>query len=237
MTTYDDVMAELEAAGTEQNRKTYRRHGTPDPLFGVSFAKLGELRKRLKRNQALAEALWASRNADAQILAAMIADPAAMPPAALEAWAAETRFHGLAGYVAELVAGSPHARALAEAWLDRDEELVARMGWTILNLLAQRDATLPDGYFEGYLPRLEAGIHAAPNRVKEAMNLMVIAIGMRSDALEAAAIAAARRIGPVAVDHGDTACKTPDAEPYILKARARQAAKAGPKAPKARAKA
>jgi len=34
--------------------------------------------------------------------------------------------------------------------------------------------------------------------------------------------AAARRIGKVEVDHGDTSCKTPDAEPYILKASARK---------------
>ena len=27
----------LKAAGTEQNRKVYRRHGARDPLFGVSF--------------------------------------------------------------------------------------------------------------------------------------------------------------------------------------------------------
>jgi hypothetical protein len=29
------AMTTLEAAGTEQNRKTYRRHGARDPMFGV----------------------------------------------------------------------------------------------------------------------------------------------------------------------------------------------------------
>ena len=47
------------------------------------------------------------------------------------------------------------------------------------------------------------------------MNLAVIAIGCRSPGLRKAALAAAKRIGKVEVDHGDTACKTPDAAEYI----------------------
>ena len=60
-------------------------------------------------------------------------------------------------------------------------------------------------------------IHAAPNAEREGMNLAVIAIGCRSPGLRKAAIAAAKRIGKVEVDHGDTACKTPDAAEYIEK--------------------
>jgi hypothetical protein len=49
------------------------------------------------------------------------------------------------------------------------------------------------------------------------MNAAVIAIGGRSAALRKLATAAAKRIGPVEVDHGDTACTTPDAVTYIGK--------------------
>ena len=38
--------------------------------------------------------------------------------------------------------------------------------------------------------------------------------------------AAARRIGTVEVDHGETGCKTPDAEPYIKKTLAHRKKKA-----------
>ena len=57
---------------------------------------------------------------------------------------------------------------------------------------------------------------------KDPPSRAVIAIGLRNANLEKRAIAAARRIGKVEVDHGDTSCKTPDAEPYILKASARK---------------
>ena len=37
------AVGRLEAAGTEQNRTVYRRHGARDPLWGVSFAVLDRL--------------------------------------------------------------------------------------------------------------------------------------------------------------------------------------------------
>jgi 3-methyladenine DNA glycosylase AlkD len=219
-------MAELEAAGSEQTRKTYRRHGMPDPMFGVSFAKLGELKKRLKVNQALADALWATGNADARLLATMVADPAQQSQASLDAWAADLVGHTLAGSVAELAAKTAFARELAEAWIDRDEEMTTRAGWSVMALLAMHDKGLPAGYWERLLARIEREIHGAENREKEGMHNALLAIGIRDDRLAELAIAAARRIGKVTIDHGDTACKTPDAEPYIVKARARAQARA-----------
>lgn len=223
--TLPDVMAELEAAGSEQTRKTYRRHGMPDPMFGVSFAKLGELKKRLKINQALAEGLWATGNADARFLATMVADPKAQSQASLDAWAAELVGHTQAGSLADLAAKTAFARETAEAWIDRDEETITRAGWSVMAILAMEDKGLSDGYFEPILARIEREIHGAKNREKEGMHSAMLAIGMRADRLAELAIAAARRIGKVEIDHGDTACKTPDAEPYILKGRARKAAK------------
>lgn len=75
-----------------------------------------------------------------------------------------------------------------------------------------------------YLETIERDIHQRANRVREAMNSALIAIGMRSPALEEQALAIAAAIGKVHVDHGDTGCKTPDAAAYIHKARARQKA-------------
>ena len=53
------------------------------------------------------------------------------------------------------------------------------------------------------------------------MNSALIAIGIRNEDLERKAIEMAREIGKVQVDRGATSCKTPDAEPYIKKARER----------------
>ena len=48
---------------------------------------------------------------------------------------------------------------------------------------------------------------------------------MSNDALEARALAVAKAIGKVYVDHGQTNCKTPDAANYIHKGRERQRAR------------
>jgi 3-methyladenine DNA glycosylase AlkD len=234
--TFDDVMAALEAAGSEQTRKTYRRHGMPDPMFGVSFAKLGELKKRIKVNQALADELWASGNVDARFLATMIADPRLQSPGSLEAWASGAGCHTLAGYVAELAMKTPFGRELAEGWIDRDEEMVQRCGWTVMAYVAMNDKTLDVSYFEPLLVRIERDVHGAKNRAREGMYNALLAIGIRDEACEGLAIAAARRIGKVTIDHGDTACKTPDAEPYILKGRAHAKQKAARAAAKKAAK-
>lgn len=234
MTAAQDVLRELEALGSEQTRKTYRRHGATEPMFGVKFGDLEKLRKRLGRDQALARALWQSKNHDARVLAAMIADPAAFDLETLARWQAEATCNlqsdALIGHVG---ARLPAAAAAATAWLDATAEPQRRAGWVLVSHLAQESHDLEDSFFANLLPRIQREIHEAPNRTREAMNRTLIAIGARSDGLARLATAAARKIGPVEVDHGDTDCKTPDAVSYIAKARehrAKQEAKHGGKA-------
>ena len=63
------VMAELEALGTEQTRKTYRNHGAREPSFGVTLRDMKPLAKKIKKDHALAMELYATGNYDAQTLA------------------------------------------------------------------------------------------------------------------------------------------------------------------------
>ncbi len=68
------------------------------------------------------------------------------------------------------------------------------------------------------LATIEKTIHRSPNWARRAMKTAVMAIGIYKPALRKKAIEAAKRIGPVDVDHGETSCKTPDAAAYIEKA-------------------
>lgn len=215
------VLAELESLGTAQNRKVYGRHGVQGPLFGVSYANQDKLRKRLGRDHELAVGLWASGNHDARILATKIADPVRADDILLDAWVAELDNYVESDAFSKLAARAPGARGAAERWVEADGEWVERSGWLVLTHLILA-GELEDEEMTALLPRIEAQIHSAKNRVRDAMNSALIAIGSRSDVLEETAIAAARRIGTVEVDHGATGCKTPDAEPYIRKTRARQ---------------
>ena len=223
--TRDELLIELERLGTEQNRKIYRRHGAKDPLYGVSWAHLGALVKKIKRDHDLAVGLWETGNYDAMTLATMIADPDRMSASTLDAWARRVDNYCLADAFAKLAARTPHARAKAEKWAASKQEWTGRAGWHVIALLAASDKELGDDHFASHLETIERTIHSVKNYTRAAMNSAVIAIGLRSPALEKRAIAAARRIGAVEVDHGETGCKTPDAEAYILKAKARTAKK------------
>lgn len=44
---YDKVMKELKRMGTAQNRKVYARHGVGENMFGVSYANLNALKKKI----------------------------------------------------------------------------------------------------------------------------------------------------------------------------------------------
>ncbi|MFM8470939.1 MAG: hypothetical protein ACKODH_13415 [Limisphaerales bacterium] len=56
--TLVEAMRELEQAGSAQTHKTYARHGTTEPMFGVSFATLKAMTKRINVDHELALALW-----------------------------------------------------------------------------------------------------------------------------------------------------------------------------------
>ena len=212
-----EAMRELEMAGSAQTRKTYARHGAVEPMFGVSSATLKALVKRMGVDHELALALWDTANYDARNLALKIADPAQMKPKDLDRWAGESRGPMCSGGVGMLAAEGPHASAMATRWLASPDVARRSAAWALLGQTTMRDETAPDAQFIERLAHVERTIHAAPSSEREAMNMAVITIGCRNAALRKAATAAAKRIGKVDIDHGDTACKTPDAAQYIEK--------------------
>mgnify|MGYP001346248362 CR=1 FL=1 len=213
-----EVMSALEKAGTAQARKIYARHGATGPMFGVSFADLKTQVKRIKVDQELALALWDTGNVDARNLAVKIADPKLMSPKDLNRWASDMTQRGCNAYVAHLAVEGPHAESRVDRWLEAKAENIRCCGWMLVGALAKHNETLSHAWFAHHLATIQKTIHKAPNHEREAMNGAVISIGCRDAAMRKAALAAAKQIGPVTVDHGDTDCKTPDAAIYIEKA-------------------
>ncbi len=211
------ALARLKAAGTAQTRKIYARHGAQGEMFGVSYAHLGRMHKEIKTDHALACALWASGNHDARVLATMIADPAQFDNALADAWVKDLDNAIVADAFSGPMRKSKLARRKAAKWTKSKHQWIGRAGWNIVAGLALYEPDLPDEYFAAFLPEIERTIHTRPNRTRDAMNNALIAIGVRSPQLRKLALAAAKRIGKVEVDHGETNCKTPDAAEYIHK--------------------
>lgn len=217
----EEVMQQLEKYGTEQNRKTYKNHGAKEPLFGVSFANLKLLKKKIKKDHNLAISLWETKNMDAMTLATYILEPKNVTSEQLNSWIRDVDYYCLMDVLMTAICTSPIAIERMDEWTKSDDEWIGRAGWSLLANIAIKNKKLDDNFFMPYLEEIKVHIHNEKNRKREAMNSALIAIGIRNEALEQQAIEIAREIGKVKIDHGATSCKTPDAEPYIKKARER----------------
>ena len=226
----DDTLRELQSLGTAQNRKIYPRHGVEDPLFGVSYANLRKLAKRLAPDHQLAEELWSSGNHDARVLATMVDNPSRISAETLRLRIRNVGNYVLADALAALVGRTPLLDEMAREWTaDPEDEWAGATGWSLVTAQAMDSrCSLPDTYFLERLAYIERHITTAANRVRHSMNGALIAIGARSPQLRQVAEEAARQIGKVRVDHGRTSCKTPEAIPYLARIWKRKAPRPAP---------
>lgn len=225
--TFEEVMAELEAMGTAQNVKIYKRHGASEPMFGVSFANLGKLKKKLKNRHDLGMQLWDSGNMDAQTLGLMIMDGSQFPDERINDEVKKISYYMLTDmFVSEVV--MHHKDKLndrLQRWTKAKSEYLRRAGYSILTNMARSHENIPDRKFLSFIKKIEAEIHDSANRGMQMMNIALLNIGIRNEVLCEAALEASKRIGKVNVDHGDTSCKTYDTtklladDTYLEKAR------------------
>jgi 3-methyladenine DNA glycosylase AlkD len=222
MPTATAIMATLKKKGTEKTRAIYARHGMAGkPMFGVSIADLKVIAKTIKGQQALACELYETGNLDAMYIAGMVADGSQMTRDQLNAWAEGAEgLQMISEYTVPWVSvENVQGRELAKRWMTSKKEHVASSGWTTYSgLLATKDdADLDLREIEGLLNTVVKGIGGAQNRVRHTMNGFVIAVGSYVKPLLKQAKSAAKQIGDVSVDVGDTACKVPLATDYIQK--------------------
>lgn len=218
----NDVMAALKAKGSEQTKRIFMKHGAKEPFFGVKVGDMKPIAKQIKGDQALALELYATGNGDAQYLAGMVADGRKMTTKQLQSWADTATWDMISGYTVAWVASEhPEGFSLAVKWTKSKDEQVLRAGWTTLGAIAATvpDADLPVAEYGKLLDRAVKEIDGAPDGARYSMNNFVIMVGTYVAPLAVKALAAAKKIGPVEIDMGDTSCKVPLAEEYILKSR------------------
>lgn len=221
------TLAELKKAGTAQNRKIYTRHGVSMEMFGVSYAELGRLRKEVGQDHSLALELWNTHNHDARVLATMVADPSQMSSKDLDAWVESLDNYVISDAFVKIAAQSRFARAKADAWRKKTKnEWIGRVGWMLVATIASREQAEDRKWLGDLIPIIRDGVHDQKNRIKDAMNYALIAIGGTHEQLLEAALGAADAMGPVEVDHGETGCKTRPAREYIESMWKRRAASA-----------
>jgi 3-methyladenine DNA glycosylase AlkD len=197
---FETVMQELEALGKERIKKTYISNGAHEPLFGVATGAMKPLSKIIKKNQPLADQLYATGNYDAMYFAGVISDPMSMTEADFERWMDGAYFYMLSDYVvAVTLAETEIAQAVADKWIASGEELRMSAGWSCYCWLlgSRKDSEFSASKLSSMLEQVANTIHHSPERTKSAMNNFLYTVGISYLPLHEKAVETAKAVGPV----------------------------------------
>ncbi|MGI2297996.1 DNA alkylation repair protein [Paenibacillus sp. GXUN7292] len=215
------VMQELEAIGKERTKKIYMSNGAHEPLFGAATGQMKPIAKKIKKDQSLAEQLYATGNYDAMYFAGVIADPDIMTEADFERWMDGAYFYMLSDYVvAVTLAETDIAQEVADKWIASGEELRMSGGWSCYCwLLGNRpDHEFSESKLEAMLEMVKNTIHDSPERTKYAMSNFMYTVAVSYTPLHEKAVETAKAVGPVEVNKDTKKSKFLQASENIQKA-------------------
>ncbi|WP_139991768.1 DNA alkylation repair protein [Paenibacillus paridis] len=199
----DTVMQELEALGKERTKKIYGSNGAHEPLFGVATGAMKPIAKKIKKDQQLAEQLYATGNYDAMYFAGVIADPDAMSEADFDRWIDAAYFFMLSDFVVAVTLSEAEiAQEVSDKWIASGDELKMSAGWSCYCwLLGNRpDSEFSQAKLSNMLDLVENTIHDSPERTKYAMNNFIYTVGVSYLPLHDKAVETAKAVGPVEVN-------------------------------------
>jgi 3-methyladenine DNA glycosylase AlkD len=163
--------------------------------FGVSMANMKVLAKRLGRNHELAAALWDTCWYEARMLATLIDEPARVTPAQMDRWCRDFDNWAICDTACfALFDRTPHAWDKVAQWSGKRDEFGKRAAFALLWGLTVHDKKAGDEAFLQGLLLIERAATDDRNFVKKAVNMALRATGKRNTALNAAAVATARRL-------------------------------------------
>ena len=121
--TVDQLMAELSDLADPKILAVNERHGDD---HAVNLTSLRAVAKRIKKNQALARELWATRDSAARLLAILTCRPKEFSAAELDAMIRDARTRKVHDWLVNyVVMKGPHAEDLRLAWLADADPVVA----------------------------------------------------------------------------------------------------------------
>jgi 3-methyladenine DNA glycosylase AlkD len=190
------VVASLKRLATRRYRDGLARYAIPaDRAFGVAVGDIRRLAKRLGRDHALADDLWATSWYEARMLACFVADPALVTPAQMDRWCRDFDSWAICDTACfHLFDRTSHAFRKVAQWADRRAEFVRRAAFALLASLALHDKRADDEAFARCLPLVERAATDERNFVKKGVSWALRAVGERTIGLHTSAVDLARRL-------------------------------------------
>ncbi|MBK7613758.1 MAG: DNA alkylation repair protein [Vitreoscilla sp.] len=190
------VLAHLRTLARPEAATGMARFGmNPEGRLGISVPVLRATARSLGRQHALALALWDSGVPEAQIVAALVAEPARFTVTEMNHWIKDMHAWDTCDQACtNAFAPSPLAWGRVPVWALRQGEFQRRAAFALLAALAVHDKQANDEAFVACLPLIEAAADDERNFVRKAVNWALRQIGKRNDNLLGEAVLCAERL-------------------------------------------
>jgi 3-methyladenine DNA glycosylase AlkD len=166
-----------------------------EKALGVKIPEVRKMAKFIKKDHALAQALWDTDIHEARILASMVDDPKQVTPQQIDRWTKDFTTWDVCDQVCgNLFDRTPYVIDKALAFSLREEEFVKRAGFVLMAEYAVHGKKAADDVFINFFPIIEREAWDDRNFVKKAVNWALRQIGKRNDTLRPLAIQCAERI-------------------------------------------
>jgi 3-methyladenine DNA glycosylase AlkD len=194
--TKKSVLSELSAlADPDVRAKMAHFNIHVENSYGISTPALHALAKKIGRNYALAEQLWASGNHEAKILATLVGEPVRVTSAQMNRWARDfDSWDVVDAACCYLFVHAKPAWQKTSEWSRHKEEFIKRAAFSLMAYLAYKDKAAPNARFLRLLAIIHRESRDDRNFVKKAVNWALRNIGKRNRALNRAAIRTAKEI-------------------------------------------
>jgi 3-methyladenine DNA glycosylase AlkD len=192
-----DVLAALKRLGDKRVLEDMpKRYGiVTSKAFGVSMSDIQKVAKPLGKNHELALALWDTGWYEARMMTSFVDDPDRVTADQMDRWCGDFDNWAICDTLCfNLFDRTPHAWGKAAQWCKRKEEFIKRSGFALLWALTVHDKQGSDEQFKKGLAMIASGADDDRNFVKKAVSMALRAIGKRNLALNAPAVALARRL-------------------------------------------
>jgi 3-methyladenine DNA glycosylase AlkD len=192
--TVKEILVKLKSLSNETVRAHNTKYGAGENQFGVKLGDIRAIAAKIKKDHALALALWETENIDARLLATLIIDVRTLSLKEVDKLVRTADFSQLADWVnAYVVKEHPEKEALRKKWMQSKEPWTARAGWA---LTAGRIARSADGLdIPALLDRIETEMPKAKPQVQWTMNTALAYIGIHFPALRKRALAIGEKLG------------------------------------------
>jgi len=193
---YEEILTVLQSLANPESVKGMARYGiNPEFAYGVSIPNLRRIARKIGKDHAMAERLWASGIHEARILASMVDIPGAVTEEQMERWAKDFNSWDLCDQCCNnLFVRTAYAHQKALEWSARKEEFVKRAGFVLMACLAVHDKKAPDRDFLKFMPAIKTGALDNRNFVQKAVNWALRQIGKRNLNLNQKAVELAHQI-------------------------------------------